>query len=288
MLHCQLRLDRVDAAVPQIFGKFYMQLDALQRTCHEFGAAEQAVQVDHPTVEPLLARKRQQLLGQGLSFFRRGPGTAGTVDDALRIATGALGALLDQVEITHHHLQQVIEVMSNATGQLPQRFQVLCATHALLSVVTPAHVQLRGEKIHQLPTFVEQRRNEQLVPEGRAILAVVEHLDTGLMVLLNRALHLVQRVFVGLRPLQEPAITSDHFVQFKACQGQERLVGKDDRIIRPRGVGHDHCTVAGLHGRKEQVFAAGRQHCQFHTVDHRLLLCRQGSPPDTWYVFHGP
>ena len=151
MLHRQLRLNRVDAAIPQLVGKLHMQLDALQRTRHKIRATEQTVQVDHPGCRAVACAKTPATAGSGFALFPPPPWHGWHCDDALRIAAGALGALLDQVEIAHHHLQQVIEVMGDATGQLPQRFQILCATHALFSVMAPAHVQLRGEKYTSCP-----------------------------------------------------------------------------------------------------------------------------------------
>ena len=95
------------------------------------------------------------MLGQQTCFFRRRARMTGAYHNALRINARPLDGVLDQFDVADHHLQQVVEIVGNATGQLPQRFHVFAVTQTVLGITAAADVHLRGEEIHQLPALVE-------------------------------------------------------------------------------------------------------------------------------------
>ena len=118
-------------------------------------ALKQGIEIDHPAFEPLSAGECQQMLGQQTCFFGRRASVAGADHDALRIDARPLGGVLDQLDVADHHLQQIVEIVGNATGQLPECFHVFAVTQTVLGVTAAADVHLRSEEIHQLSALVE-------------------------------------------------------------------------------------------------------------------------------------
>jgi hypothetical protein len=90
-----------------------------------FGVVHHVVEVDHPALQLLLAREGQQLLSQcGGPLDRRarhGQIANHPVAIHFRLAHGAV----DHLHVAPHDLQQVVEVVGDTPGQLPQGLHFL-------------------------------------------------------------------------------------------------------------------------------------------------------------------
>ena len=112
--------------VGQRSGQFLIEIEregdrGADRLLQQLGhAPDQAVDVDRLGLELLDARKRQQLRGQLGAALGGLEGVLGQARDA-RIG----GARPDQVEIADHRGEQIVEIVRQPAGQLPDRFHLL-------------------------------------------------------------------------------------------------------------------------------------------------------------------
>ena len=112
---------------------------------------DQVIQVERPTFEPLLARERRSCWVS----LRAAVGRVARVADVAARRSWATfaapaSAELDQLEVADDDLQEVVEVVGDAAGELAQRLHLLRLAQRVLGVAAPGDVQLRGEEIHQL------------------------------------------------------------------------------------------------------------------------------------------
>ena len=117
-----------------------MQVDLVAQGAHQHFAEfhHQRVQVQALRLQALLAREGQQLLGELAGLFA---GQAGAVDG---LADG--GAVVEvgcrQFQVAGHHLQQVVEVVGQAGGQLADRLHLLRLQVGLLGDAAARDVHL--------------------------------------------------------------------------------------------------------------------------------------------------
>ena len=122
----------VDAHRPQVRGDVAADLDrGADRAGQQLDrAADQFWGIDRGGPEVLLARERQETLGERLAALS-------TLDRAAdqAQAVGIVGQpLAQQLEIAQHRRQQVVEVVGDAAGQLPDYLHLLCLTVRLLDL----------------------------------------------------------------------------------------------------------------------------------------------------------
>ena len=99
------------------------------------------------------------------------------------------------------------------------------------------------------PSLLGHRREEDLVPEGRAVAAVVAQRDPALLAVAQRGGHLGDRLRIGLRPLEQRQRLADDLLGAVARQLLEGLVDVGDRPVAVLpGVG-DHDAVVGRRER---------------------------------------
>ena len=160
---------------------------------------------------------------------------------------------LDQRQRIAHPMRHFTRHVVGLLGLVAQRLGLGVECHA--QVVLPrdavGDVHLGGNEIKQLPALVEHGRDMQLVPEGRAILAVVEDFAAVGRALLQHAVDGFAVLRSRLRPLQEPAVAPQHLVFVIAGQPQEGLVDEDQRRIGFEGIGNDDGNRTGFHGMHE-------------------------------------
>jgi hypothetical protein len=138
----QLQLIGVDPGRRQSFRQIKPQRDAwsqraLQQIAH---ALDQPAQIDRHHAQILLASERQQALGQrsaSLCALQR------AIDQPMQ-ARIVRQALAQQVEITHHRHQQIVEVVRNTAGQLSNGLHFLCLPQLLLRLFAG------GDFLHQV------------------------------------------------------------------------------------------------------------------------------------------
>ena len=134
-----------------------------------------------------------------------------------------------------------------------------------------------SEKIDQLSRLVEDRRNEQRVPETVAVLAVVEDFRRIFATVCDGAAELGHRCRIRLGPLKEPTIRSDDLVFRIAGHGQEGPIGEDDRIVGAVRIGDRHRHPHHLDGREKNVGPFGGKILRCMGGDRRIAMFRRGA-----------
>ena len=127
----------------------------------------------------------------------------------------------------------------------------------LLGVLAIRHVELRGEVELQLAVLVGDGAEVERVPEGGAILAVVEQVDGDRRARFDGVTHERYAFLVRLRPLQETAVAAHDLVAPIAAEAKERFVAKYDRIVGQARIGDDHRHAGGANGRGKGITLAG-------------------------------
>ncbi|MNL07206.1 hypothetical protein D3C87_1278760 [compost metagenome] len=235
-------LERVHQRIPQAARHHGLDLDAIAKRPpqHVVQPADKAAQVHHLRRQRLAPAKRQQLRCQ-LGAARH-PGQ--------RVAHTRLGALVagyiarQQLQVAANHLEQVVEVVRHAAGQLADGFHLLRHAQRLVGMAqgiggflvagdVTAHAvdAARGGVHRERPRHPAQPaigpRHAAFVAHRRAIVAQRDHL------LGHR--HQIVRVDEG-----------------HARAAQQRAVGVAERAPPGRAEAFQHAVEAGHH---QQVFA---------------------------------
>jgi hypothetical protein len=229
------------------------QLDLAAQGAHQhLGKIEdQVVDVDWPGLQALFACEGQQLLGELAGAHSRALG-------ALELLAGQLGPVeADErdFEVAVDDLQQVVEVVRHAGRQLADRLHLLRLQVGFLRGAALRDVHLRGEEIQQLAVLVEDRAQEQGIPEDLAVLFIIEDVDPHRALFRDRMAQLVHRAAVGLRSLQEAAVAAHRFLIRIAGEVEEGAVGEHDGIVGLARIGDDHRHARHLDGGEEDVAA---------------------------------
>lgn len=183
----------------------------------------------------LVLREGQQLARQLGAALCGAPGVA----EQPAMLIGEFAAHHD-IEIAGDDLEQVVEVMREPGGELPDRFHLLRLAKRLLGRASPRHVELARKEVDQRAGVVIDGRHEHGVPERRAVAAVIQYFQRNGFFASNRVTQVPHRIAVGVGTLQEPAIPPHYLGLGVACQVEERLVGEDDRVVRLLRVRDDH------------------------------------------------
>ena len=136
---------------------------------------DQAAQIDRHRAQILLARERQQALGQrraALGALQR------AVDQPVQ-ARIVGHALAQQIEVAHHRHQQIVEIMRDAAGELADGLHLLRLAQLLLRPFA------RRDFLHQVggalldPLFQRRRQFGQRGALGRQLRQQILALDFG-------------------------------------------------------------------------------------------------------------
>ena len=139
-------------------------------------------------------------------------------------------------------------------------------------------IELRGEEILHDPLRVRDRTDVEAVPEGCAVLLVVQDVDVDVLAGRNRLTDRSDRHGIGFGSLQEPAVPAIDLVPGITRQLQKGVVGEDDRIVGQVRVGHHNRHTGrpdcrrkrvGLTSRKMKIIGQrpgiGQLHCVLQT-----------------------
>ena len=110
------------------------------------------------------------------------------------------------------------------------------------------HVGLHADEVGDLVAAVADGGDGQGVPERGAVFSVVEDLDGAGPPLPHRLAELGHRGGVGLRALQESAVSAEDLPGRVAGQLLEAGAGVDDRVVGQVGVGDEDALGDGLDG----------------------------------------
>jgi hypothetical protein len=93
----------------------------------------------------------------------------------------------------------------------------------------------------------------KLVPEGRAILAIVEKLNFDDVLVSGQTLpNGVNSLRRGVRSLKKTAVAANHLIFRVACELKKRSVRKDNRRVRLSRVADHHRHSGALNGNERE------------------------------------
>ena len=124
-----------------------------------------------------------------------------------------------------------------------------------LRLTTAGHVQLAGEEVDQLALAVEHRTQVERVPERRAVLLVVDQLDSQVVLRGQRRPDQVDGRRVCGRPLQEAAVPAEDLIRRVASHTLKRFVDEHERHVGVFRVGQAHRHAGHLDRGEEDVLA---------------------------------
>ena len=119
-----------------------------------------------------------------------------------------------------------------------------------------ADIPLRPEEIFELALGIVDRPDVNRVPEGCAILAVVQDIDHGINALFHRAAQARHGRRRGLLPLEKTAIAPDDLVDRIAREFDEGVVAINDGAIGLMGIGNA-LRHPGLRGGLQEQLIGG-------------------------------
>ena len=109
-------------------------------------------------------------------------------------------------------------------------------------------VELRGEVIQQLAVVIGDRTEQQAVPERRLVAPIVEQLDRQVLARGKRRPDPRHRGRIGVRPLEETAVSADDLRGGIAGLVEKCLVGEHDRVIGQLRIADHHRHPRPLDG----------------------------------------
>ena len=201
-----------------------------------------------------------------------------------------LDPVIDLVEQGRLGFERRLEV--GGAGMDDGLDQGLLLDYPILGFDPFGDIELRGEEILDGAVLTANRADVQRIPERRAILAVVEHVDVDRLLGCDRGSHLGDGDGVGVLTLQEAAVASDDLGALVTGQRLEGLVGKHDRVIRLSRIG-DHHRHPGTADRCGERIATARfmpddfSQMPIFAFVHAAILSLYGEadpPPRCWVV----
>ena len=217
---------------------------------------DDAVVVDHGEEDPV-GQQRDAQRGQPVEQLRhvqRGAQRAGGLGHQRQPALRPLGVGPRPLGVGTGPLGVRAGLFSLPTGR---PFGAEGGGPLLLDPHPLGHVGLHADEGHQAPVAVEHRRDGQLVPEGGAVLAVVQQRRGDRLLLAQRLAELLHPGGVGGRALQEPAVAADDLLGAVAGDPGEGRVDPDQGVVGLAGVGDGEGDVGGDDGAVAQRLQLG-------------------------------
>lgn len=116
---------------------------------------DEAVEVDNSPFEALFACEGKQLLSQRTGSLCGAARMDSRLLDALLVIRRPGSCPLDDLDMPHHDLKKIVEVVRDATCQLSQGFHLLGLAKRVLCIASPADIKLGGEEVSQDTGFVK-------------------------------------------------------------------------------------------------------------------------------------
>ncbi len=135
-----------------------------------------------------------------------------------------------------------------AVGKPGQRIVIGLALKLALMGLALGDVVLDADKMRDLAAFVSHWRDQQLVPEQAAVLAVIAQQHTPFALLADGLAQFLNPGLVSILVLQEIAVAPQRLLRGIAGNALERRVGVDQRIARHFSVGDEDGVDAGFDG----------------------------------------
>ena len=113
------------------------------------------------------------------------------------------------------------------------------------------HLALHADVVGDETGGVAEGGDEELVPEGGSVDAVVQEADRHVGPALDGSADLLDCLGIGLWTLQEAAVASQDLVQGVPLEVEEALRGVHDGIVGKAGIRNDEVLLGGLEGLDE-------------------------------------
>ena len=153
--------------------------------------------------------------------------------------------------LNERRLQPLFE--QAAVGQPGQRFVARLMREILLMRLLRRHVVLNTHEMGQLAGIVGHRGHEHVVPEGAAVLAIIEQRDSNIAGFADPLTDQRKGSRIGVRPPQETTVSPEHLVAAIAGHALERLVDVDEWKIGEARVRDHNAVDRGFHTALENT-----------------------------------
>jgi hypothetical protein len=119
------------------------------------------------------------------------------------------------------------------------------------SSILVTDLALDTNKVGDVSASVAKGGNEELIPEGGTVNTVVQQAHRQIITLFNSMSNTFDSLGVGLRTLQETAVTTQNLIQGVSSKVEETLGGVDDWVVGKRWVSDDKVLLGCLQSLDE-------------------------------------
>jgi hypothetical protein len=130
-------------------------------------------------------------------------------------------------------------------------FFILILLLANIGGILVTDLALDSNIVGDVSRSIAQGSNEELIPKGGSVDAVVQQADRHVGPFLDGATNLFDGLGVGFGTLQETAVAAQNLVETVPSQVEETLSGVDNWIVGKRWVGDDKVLLGSLQGLDE-------------------------------------
>ena len=127
--------------------------------------------------------------------------------------------------------------MDDAPGQLADGLDLECLAQLCLEAVASGEIGEHADEMGQPAVGIMHRRDRELVVEGDAVLAVIDHLAPEGPAVMQIRPHARHHGGIGCCPLQETAVPPDGLADGIARDPLESGIDVDDGIVGSAGIG---------------------------------------------------
>lgn len=113
------------------------------------------------------------------------------------------------------------------------------------------HLALHSDKVGDVAVGIAERGNEELIPKGSAVYAVIEQANRHVVALFDGLADAFDCLGVGLGALEEAAIAAQNLVERVTRKVEETLRRIHDGIVGEGRVGNDEVLLRRLEGLDE-------------------------------------
>ena len=170
-----LDLARVRNDLPHVIREHAHQVDVLadEAPQHLFHPRDDAIRLEHPRLQHLLAAKREELARERLRPARR----RADLFDRLPFGVAVGEALLEQFGVAGDGGEHVVEIVGDAASELPDRFHLLGLAQLGLEPLALGDVDPGAHHLHGVPRGVVAHAALVQDPAVRAVLMPEAVLD---------------------------------------------------------------------------------------------------------------
>mmetsp|Transcript_21837 Transcript_21837/g.47931 ORF Transcript_21837/g.47931 Transcript_21837/m.47931 type:complete len:529 (-) Transcript_21837:321-1907(-) len=214
---------------------------------HQAHGADVALPQRLHRVEVLHADLPLRLVRLHNRVSRRVPHLVGLAPDGQGAVDGSkhLAGVLEGGDGARHRLDGVVVIRLGRRLGLGGRPCGACGLLLVGDIALDSHIE------PYVAAAIKDGGEGEHVPEGAAVLAVVEEAHGALRARLDGVPDLVHRARVGARALQEAAVPAQHLLAGVPGELEKVVRGEDDGVVRQRGVADAEVLLDALQRRAQ-------------------------------------